>query len=259
MKTIAILAVGLSLTTHAFAVNYGNYKYIKSNGLTNVESPQGLVFSAVGAAANPTYLGADGLNIFGLPSGTVPSGMTTMVMKFDFKSNGFFAAEPSAHLPILLLATWQNNNPTPPSPGSGSGFLIGRGIAIGNVSGAPNGCTVSNIVVVESFWATSNKLFPSTCSAGGTGTSNVRLSDYTTYRFEISASKTNYIQGQNVNVLYKIYNSSGVLLQQASVLDINAQIPTTLGGWGVGRTLSNVNPNSNWSIEFNNLSIDYIP
>lgn len=257
MKAFAVLAFGLSLTTNAFAVNYGNYKYVKSNGLTNVQNPQGLVFSAVGAA--PSSTGADGLNIFGIPSGTVPAGTTTMVMRFDFKSNGFFAAEPLAHLPILLLAKWQNNNPTPPTPGAGGGYLVGRGIAVGNVSGAPNGCSGSNVVEIETFWLTGNKLFPSSCSAGGTGTSNLRLSDYTTYRFEIFASKTNYIQGQNVNVAYNIYNSSGVLLHSAAVLDINAEIPTTLGGWGIGRTLSNTNPNTSWSIEFNNLSVDFIP
>lgn len=257
MKTIVALVVGLSLTTNAFATNYGNWKYIKSNGLTTVQSPQGPTLAAPGTG--PSAGGASGLNIFGFPSGTVPFGMTTMVMRFDFKSNGFFTAEPAAHLPILLLAKWQNSNPTPPSPGAGAGLLLGRGIIIGNVSTAANGCSGGNIVEIESFRPTSNRLYPASCSAGGTGTSNVRLADNTTYHIDISVSKTNYIQGQNVNVIYSLWNSTGVLLTQGSALDITTEIPTDLGGWAVGQVLSNTNPNTNWSIEFNNLNVEFSP
>lgn len=260
MRAFITIALGVLLSSNVLATGYGNWKFIKTGKLVTLQNTQGLIVSSPPSGTG--VLDANGPNWFGFPSETMPSGKTTMVMGFDFRSNGFFTAEPGAHLPILM-GKWKNNGPS----GSPAGYIVGRGIIIGTVSGHPSGCSALNIIEIESFRPTSNKLYRGSCSAGGTSGGAdgwvtggpVVLQDNINYHIDIFVSNTNYIQGQNFNVIWSLKNSSGTLLMQGFALDVTSEIPNNLGGWGIGRVMDNGNPNASWSIEFNNLTVDYVP
>src|SRR5690606_18585926 len=209
------MVFGFSLflvSADALATNYGNWKFVKQNGLTSIVNSQGITVAAPGTG--PAATGTHGINIFGIPQATLPSGKTTMIMQFDFRSNGYLTKESGAHIPIALSGKWRNTNPTPPTPGAGAGYIVGRGIVIGAVSGHPQGCSVGRIVEIESFRQNGNALYPSSCSAGGTNGHNVVLNDYTTYHFVIYSSNTEYIEGQHYNVIYSLLDSSNNLILQ---------------------------------------------
>lgn len=245
MKLQVLLAAALVLGsfTAAHATSYGSFKFTKSKDLVKVVNAQGLTV----AAPKDT-------NIFGIPSAAVPVGTTTMVMQFDFRSTGFFAQETGAHIPIMLMGKWENANPSLPANPPTNGYLIGRGISIGNLTGHPQGCSVPRVAVIESFRPSSNALYTSSCSAGG-GSTNVQLNDNTTYHFVIYASNTQFVEGQHFNVIYSILNNNNLLLQ-GFALDLTSEIPGNLGGWGIGEVL-NSNINANWTLEFNNINVIY--
>jgi len=243
LLTFMVAALMASTFTFAHATSYGNFKFTKSKNLVKIVNGQGLTVAA-----------PSDINILGIPTATVPTGTTTMVMQFDFRSTGFFTQETGAHIPIVLMGKWENANPSlPPNPPT-NGYLIGRGISIGNLTAHPQGCSVPRVAVIESFRPSSNALYTSSCSAGG-GSTNVQLADNTTYHFVIYSSNTQFVEGQHFNVIYSILNGS-TLLMQGFALDLTSEIPGNLGGWGIGEVL-NSNPNANWTLEFNNINVIY--
>jgi hypothetical protein len=76
-------------------------------------------------------------------------------LSLRLRSRGWFSRNPDGHCALALRAA-VTLPPERPAPGS----LEGLGLAIGNVSGAPGGCTHPPAAQVESFWFGGNRLLP---------------------------------------------------------------------------------------------------
>lgn len=81
-------------------------------------------------------------------------------LSLRLRSRGWFTRNPGGHAALALRAA-VTLPPDRPAPGS----LEGLGLAIGNVSGAPQGCPQPPAAQVESFWYGGNRLVPGAWSA----------------------------------------------------------------------------------------------
>lgn len=81
-------------------------------------------------------------------------------LSLRLRSRGWFTRNPGGHCALAIRAA-VTLPPDRPPPGS----LEGLGLAIGNVSEAPNGCPQPPAAQVESFWYGGNRLVPGAWSA----------------------------------------------------------------------------------------------
>lgn len=81
-------------------------------------------------------------------------------LSLRLRSRGWFTRSPDSHAALALRAE-VTLPPDRPAPGS----LEGLGLAIGNISAAPQGCPHPAAVQVESFWWGGNRLVPDAWSA----------------------------------------------------------------------------------------------
>jgi len=221
---------------------YGTWQIVHKFGSSQIVSPEGIT-SAASAARNAAF----GADAFGIPTGNLPAGTTNMQLAFTFKSSGFFTSEPGAHIAVGTTANWQKANVA----GMG-GFLEGRGIVLGNVEGAPDGCTVGPIVEIEPWRrppltnppTPDIKLYPSSCSA--------LLSENTSYAVNIVAD--------NVGDISYTLHAGSHLISSSSIADSTNYITPGLGGWFMLFVFGDgdqTQADSSWTLTFSNVTVTY--
>lgn len=214
---------------------FGEWTFERVGGLCRLRGPHELAFAASASSAGS---GISGVDIMGVPAAVAPAGVGEQFMRLRFRSRGFFRAEPEAHFALGVAGQWRKANPGSQTPG----MATGRGVIIGNVSGAPNGCVHAPVVQVESFHSDGNALIPSTCSP--------RLEDGTWYMLEIGAAS----DGQ---VAYRLDDEFGDPLAEIDVLDETGEVPPGLGGWWILHAFSDRNLDRDWTFEIAGLEIGW--
>jgi hypothetical protein len=178
--------------------------------------------------------GTDILN-FGVNEAPQPAGVTTHTITFDFYSENYFSRNPSGHIALMLKGRWYNDNP---NTAINEFDFSGRGIAIGNVSGRPDGCQNPPAAQVESFWKTGNAIFPQSCS--------LRLRDNFWYKVTVHANNNRWVG-------YWITDYSGnIFYANAAVQDPASHISESLGGW-LFAPVFNDSQTLNWKIWLRNV------
>jgi len=212
----------------------GDWRFIRRHGVCEVISPTGVIVSASASAAGGGLVGADTL---GLPDAPAPAGMQAHTMRLRFRSNGFFNDEPAAHFALGLTGAWRKADP---DAASWNGLLVGRGIIIGNVSGAPNGCPRWPVVQVESFRTRGNALYFDSGS--------VILEDDIWYGLELTARLDGHIA-------YVLRDDADQLLSQAHVVDDTRDVPSDLGGWWITHVFAGSSAHAEWSFDIADLHV----
>lgn len=207
---------------------YGDWRFVRSNGLCTVLSPQGVVLAASGGMANSGIAGVDAL---GVPEAPAPKAVREQILQFRFRSQGFFNAEPGAHFALGVTGEWRKADPNAPT---WNGRLAGRGAILGNVSGAPDGCPEAPVLQLESFRRDGNRLFA--------GSGSPKLLEGTWYALELGAT----LDGE---IRYVLRDASGALLHQAHVPDDSLDVPRGLGGWWITHVFSDTNPGVDWAFD----------
>ncbi len=214
----------------ASTAQFGDWVFERKGGLCRLRNSQGLVFAASASTAGSGIAGIDAL---GVPEAAAPAEARSQCMRLRFRSGSFFRAEPEAHLALGVSGAWRKTDPS-----GAAGRIVGRGLIIGNVSGAPGGCADAPVVQIESFRSNGNALFPGSCSP--------RLDDDIWYALEFSASKDG-------SIAYRLYDGSDKLLAQAGVQDTTPDIPPDLGGWWILHAFSDRYLERDWTFEIRNL------
>ena len=217
---------------------FGDWVFERSGGLCRLRGANGLVFAA---SASTTGSGIGGVDALGVPTAPAPPMANAQFMRLRFRSHGFFRAEPEAHLALGVAGAWRKSDP---SSSQHSGMITGRGLIIGNISGAANGCADAPVVQIESFRTNGNALVPGTCSP--------RLDEEVWYTLEFSANK----QGR---VAYRLLDASGNLLAQADGLDATPDVPSDLAGWWILHAFSDHHLEQDWTFEIAGLEVGYDP
>ncbi len=217
-------------------VQFGDWAFERSGGLCRLRGANGLVFAA---SASTAGTGIGGVDALGVPDAPAPPMTNAQFMRLRFRSNGFFRAEPQAHLALGVAGTWRKSDP---ASSQRTGMIAGRGLIIGNVSGAANGCADAPVVQIESFRTNGNALFPGTCSP--------RLDDGTWYTIEFSASN----EGR---IAYRLHDTSGNLLTQTEVLDSTPDVPPDLAGWWILHAYSDRHLEQDWTFEITGLEVGW--
>ena len=215
--------------------SFGNWTFLRRNGLAQLRHSSGLICGASAAAPGS---GISGVDAIGIPQAEAPTAFREQFMRLRFCSRGLFDAEPESHLALGLTGQWRKPNPIV----ANSAQLTGRGIIIGNVSGAPNGCAKFPVVQVESFYSNGNALF------AGTGSGTLREGVW--YALELGAS----MDGQT---FYDIRDESGASIGKHSIVDRSPEIPTGLGGWWIGHAFSDTHLERDWEFEIADLAIGW--
>ncbi len=208
--------------------HYGDWRFVRRNGLCTVQSPQGIVLAASGDVANSGIAGVDAL---GVPEASAPTGVREQILRFRFRSQGFFNAEPGAHFALGVTGEWRKADPNAPS---WNGRLAGRGAILGNVSGAPDGCPEAPVLQLESFRRNGNRLFA--------GSGSLRLREGTWYELELGAT----LDGE---IRYVLRDARGALLHQAHAADDTLDVPRGLAGWWITHVFSDANPGVDWAFD----------
>ena len=213
---------------------FGDWTFFRRNGLAQVRHSSGLVCAASGAGPG---LGITGVDAIGIPDATAPAGAREQVMRFRFRSRGYFDAEPESHLALGVMGGWRKANPIV----ANSALLAGRGVIIGNVSAAPNGCPEFPVVQIESFYTNGNALFA--------GTGSRRLREALWYSLEFGASADG-------KTFYEL--SDGEMpLGAESIVDDSPDIPPKLGGWWICHVLSDLHLERDWEFDVADLAIGW--
>lgn len=213
----------------------GDWTFERIGGLCRLRGAHELAFAASAAGSGS---GLGGVDIMGVPHAAAPRGATTQFMRLGFRSRGLFRAEPEAHFALGIAGAWRKADPSTQAPGAASG----RGLVIGNVSGAPNGCAHAPVVQVESFRGISNALLPGTCSP--------RLEDDTWYLLTLTATI-------DARIAYRLDDASGDPLAEIDLLDESDDVPAGLGGWWILHALSDRNLDRDWWFDIANLEIGW--
>lgn len=214
---------------------FGDWTFERVGGLCRLRGAHDLAFAA--SAADPGS-GIAGVDIMGVPSAFALADTSEQFMRLRFRSNGFFRGEPEAHFALGLAGQWRKANPLARAPG----IATGRGVIIGNVSAAPNGCTHSPVVQVESFHTNGNALLPSTCSP--------RLDDSTWYRLEFSAANDG-------RIAYRLDDAFGDPLADIDLVDDSGDVPPGLGGWWIMHAFGDRHLARDWTFEVADLEIGW--
>ena len=214
--------------------SFGDWTFMRRNGLAQVRHSSGLI---CGASAAAPGLGIGGVDAIGIPDAEAPPGAREQIMRLRFRSRGLFDAEPEAHLALGLMGQWRKPNPIVAS----SAVLTGRGVIIGNVSAAPNGCPEFPVVQIESYYTNGNALFADTGSD--------RLREDTWYSLEFGASA----DGRSSYEL----RDGGALLGMKSIIDDSPNIPPNLGGWWICHAFSDRHLERDWEFDAADLAIGW--
>lgn len=240
-RALALLALTSLLALSACqpqADTLGNFSFYKQAGQARLD---GLNTPGPHHAGLEVASGSTGTDVFGLQEANRPPGMHTQVMQFRFRSRGFFDSEPAAHIDIGLAGAWHKDDPDTPD---NEGLLVGRGIIIGNVSQAPSGCNAARVIEIESYYRRGNRLFDASCSPP--------LEENTWYQIAL-------IAGDNGAVGYRLRDAQGRVLAQPLLSDTDAQSAADHGGWWIGHVFSNQHPHADWSIDFHDLRVYWLP
>lgn len=211
---------------------YGDWVFERIGGLCRVRGKDGMVFAASSAAPGSGIGGVDAIGIPQAPATNAP----TQRMRLQFRSRGFFSAEPDAHFAFGIAGQWRKGNPATAQ----SGLLAGSGVIIGNVTGAPNGCAEAPVVQIESFYADGNSLCANTGSAA--------LQEETWYALEIGASSDGRIS-------YELLGDSG-RIAGADIVDTSRRLPHAQGGWWITHVFSDNHVHRDWSFDIAALHVD---
>lgn len=236
--TSLLLAVMLLLgACHKAAPTLGDFSFVKQAGRSELAG----MTAAARAAGVRVADDAHGADVFGVASASVPTGMFTQVMHLRFRSRGFFQHEPAAHIDIGLTGAWRKDDP---ATARHEGLLVGRGLIIGTVSGATQGCAQASVIEIEGYYRRGNRLYRSSCSPS--------LVENTWYQLTLVA-------GSNQRVGYVLRDAQGQVLVRHMVHDAGDQVPADLGGWWIGHVFSNTSPQADWAIDFAGLDVRWLP
>lgn len=134
-------------------------------------------------------------------------------LSLRLRSRGWFTRNPGSHAALALRAA-VTLPPDRPAPGS----LEGLGLAIGNVSGAPQGCPQPPAAQVESFWFGGNRLVPGCWSPS--------LREDRWYALDLSVDTASRLQARITDV------ADGAPLAALAYADPDAaRRPANLAGW----------------------------
>ena len=237
-RAVLLLAIATLLTAcHKPANSIGDFSFVKQNGESELVT-QGT--NAHRATATHTASGAHGVDVFGVPEAGMPAGMHSQVMRFRFRSRGFFTQEPGAHVDLGLTGAWRKDDPATPVH---EGLLVGRGIIIGNVSQAQQGCAGARMIQIEAFYRRGNRLFGDSCSPP--------LQEQAWYSLSVVA-------GSNGQIGYVLRDAWGEVLARHLVHDLTDQVPADLGGWWIGHVFSNSNVQADWAVDFAGLEVYWL-
>ena len=213
----------------------GDWTFERVGGLCRLRGPHELAFAASAGASGS---GLGGVDIMGVPSAAVPANASAQFMRLRFRSRGLFRAEPEAHFALGVAGAWRKADPLAQAPGA----VSGRGLAIGNVSGAPNGCAHAPVVQLESFHRVGNALLHGTCSP--------RLEDDTWYLLSLTATA-------DAHVSYRLDDASGDPLAEIDVVDESGDVPAGLGGWWILHAFSDRHLERDWWFDIADLEIGW--
>ncbi len=214
---------------------FGDWTFLRRNGLAQVRHPSGLV---CGASAVGPGSGIGGVDALGVPDAKAPTGAREQIMRLRFRSRGLFDAEPESHLALGLMGQWRKPNPIV----ADSAVLTGRGVIIGNVSAAPNGCSEFPVVQLESFYTNGNALLA--------GTGSRRLHEETWYALEFGATR-------NGRMFYGIHDGDGNSIGVQSIVDDSPNIPPNLGGWWICHAFSDLHLQRDWEFDIADVAIGW--
>lgn len=184
--------------------------------------------------------GRHGADVIGVPDATPPNGMTTQIMKFRFRSHGFFTAEPGAHFAIGVTGAWRKDDPATPDK---DGLLVGRGVVIGNVKAATGGCDQAPVVEIESFRRNGNALFADSCSRP--------LTDDAWYGLTLTATRGGAIA-------YVLTDADNKVIGAARVDDGAADIPTGQGGWWLLHVFADRHPERDFKVDIADFEVAWL-
>jgi hypothetical protein len=213
---------------------FGDWTFLRRNGLAQLRHSSGLVCGA--SAANPGS-GIGGVDAIGIPDAKAPAGAREQILRLRFRSRGLFDAEPESHLALGIMGQWRKPNPVV----ANSAVLTGRGVIIGNVSAAPNGCPEFPVVQIESYYTNGNALFAQTCSC--------RLHENTWYSLEVGASS----DGRS---FYELRDNESSL-ETKSIIDDSPNIPSNLGGWWICHAFSDLHLERDWEFDIADVEIGW--
>ncbi|MBC7540457.1 MAG: hypothetical protein H7281_16655 [Bacteriovorax sp.] len=184
-------------------------------------------------------------------------------MSFTFKADNYFTSNPGGHFAFGLRGELRNTKQDSKEAGAD-----GRGVIFGNIAGDKRNAGFAKcgngIVEAESYSRDAfakglspraNEIFPETCSGS-------IFQDNKYYKVEIDVTRNTYI-------LYRLYDSSGKLLQKNYVKDQpSTRIDPGLVGWFIGHVFDVTtdqkdndgdgivdNESSNWSFLIDNFRI----
>lgn len=218
-------------------MSYGDWRFVRHNGLCTVQSPQGIVLAASGGIANSGMAGVDALGVSDVPA---PPGAHEQVLRLRFRSQGFFSAEPGAHFALGVTGEWRKADP---NAASWNGRLAGRGAILGNVSGAPNGCPEAPVLQLESFRTHGNFLFA--------GSGSPPLLEEAWYMLALRATRDGELG-------YVLSDADGVALHEALAQDQTSDVPQDLGGWWVTHVFSDANPGVPWAFDLADIAVEWL-
>ncbi|HET8897655.1 MAG TPA: hypothetical protein VFN09_02565 [Rhodanobacteraceae bacterium] len=215
-----------------------DFRFVRHNGVFQIQGADRTALAAAGIRIDRSRRGED---VLGAPAASAPAGMDAQVLQFRFRSRGFFAVEPGAHLAVGVTGAWRKDNPLTPAR---DGLLVGRGLILGNVSAAANGCAAAPVVEIESFRRHGNRLFQPSCSRP--------LQENTWYRITLVANRAG-------GVAYRLSDSEGRLLDAAAVADAGADIPSDLAGWWLLHVFAGQHPERDWALDVSDLRVSWRP
>lgn len=235
-RPVLLVAALLLGACHQPAPPLGDFSFVKHAGHSRLIG----ITSAARAAGVRTANGAHGTDIFGVSSTPAPVGARTQVMRFRFRSRGFFSHAPAAHITIGLTGAWRKDDPATTRQ---EGLLVGRGLIIGTVSAAAHGCQQASVAEIEGYYRHANRLYPSSCSPS--------LAEDTWYQFTLMADS-------NQRVGYVLRDARGHVLARHMVQDVGNRVPANLGGWWISHVFSNTNPKADWAIDFASVHVHWL-
>lgn len=216
---------------------FGDWRFERVGGLCSVRGANGLAFAASASSAGS---GIAGVDVLGIPVARMPSDAHGQFMRLRFRSCALFDAEPGAHLALGVCGAWRKADP---SRHDDRGAATGRGLVIGNVALAPNGCRDAPVIQLESFHRDGNALLPHTCSP--------RLAERTWYALEFSATR-------DACIGYCLRDESGRELAATDTVDTTGDVPPGLGGWWILHAFSDLHPRRDWTFEIRDLEVGWL-
>ena len=233
-----VLCLAALAACHGDASRVGDVRFARESGRFVIHAADTHALDSAGIRIAASATGDD---VLGVPAALAPPGMHTQVMQFRFRSRGFFTAEPAAHFAVGLGGAWHKDDPATPQQ---DGLLVGRGIVIGNVREAANGCDTAPAIEIESFHRYGNRLLPTSCS--------VALEDGRWYRLTLAATRGG-------GIAYRLDDDHDRPVSTAAAADADADVPADLGGWWLLHVFANQHPEHDWSVDIAGLDVRWYP